>query len=500
MLRASRLAVVALCLLVPVALRAALPAVPVPAGNPVTEPKRVLGKILFWDEQLSSDNTIACGSCHRPASGGADPRVGRYPGTDKGTIDDVLGSPGIVSLDSNGLQRHDPVFGDAVQVTPRTSPSFFGAIWAPEVFWDGRAGGEFRDPLSGAVALAAGGALENQALASLANDAEMAKAGRTWAELAAKLERATPLALATDLPPDARAALEQSPRYPDLFRAAFGDPAITPVRIAFAIATYERTLVADQTPWDRYMAGDTTALSPSELFGWRAMQDFHCINCHEPPLFTNNGFFNIGLRRIEYDRGRENVTHDPEDAGEVKVPSLRNVGLRPRFMHTGEFGTIGAAVSFYRTTPALVGRDDIPGAGIYAFNMGPVTEADLRAFLSTALTDPRVRDETFPFDRPRLRSERDVDDALAPAAPADLTAARTTHGIALRWTAARDDTGVVDYVVLRGERVIGRPTETRFTDEDPTAEPMPTYRVIARDAAGNESSPAIATPDPATSD
>ena len=77
-------------------LAAELPPVPVPAENPITEPKRVLGKILFWDEQLSSDGSVACGTCHRPGAGGGDPRAGRHPGIDKGTIDDVMGSPGIV--------------------------------------------------------------------------------------------------------------------------------------------------------------------------------------------------------------------------------------------------------------------------------------------------------------------------------------------------------------------------------------------------------------------
>src|SRR6185295_546096 len=90
---------------------AALPPVPVPAENPITEEKRVLGKILFWDEQLSADDSVACGTCHRPAYGGADPRAGRYPGVDKGTIDDVRGSPGIVSLDRAGRRVAHPVFG-----------------------------------------------------------------------------------------------------------------------------------------------------------------------------------------------------------------------------------------------------------------------------------------------------------------------------------------------------------------------------------------------------
>jgi cytochrome c peroxidase len=391
---------------------AAVPPVPVPPENPLTEEKRVLGKILFWDEQLSSDDTVACGTCHRPAQGGADPRAGRHPGVDKGTIDDVRGSPGIVSLDRDGRPTRHALFGDQPQVTPRLAPSNFAALWAEELFWDGRAGSEFKDPLTGKIAIARGGALENQALESLANEAEMAKQDRTWPELRDKLARAQPLALATDLPKDVAAALAARPTYPELFAAAFGDPAATPVAIAFAIASYQRTLVSDATAWDRYDAGDATAIAGRALYGWRALQAFHCVACHEPPLFTNNEFFQIGLRRAHFDKGREAVTRDPEDAGEMKVPSLRNAALRPRFMHTGELTNLGAAIGFYVTTPALPERDGIPGAGLYTFNMSQIDETDIREFIEQALTDPRVRDETFPFDRPTLRSER-----VAAAAP-----------------------------------------------------------------------------------
>jgi cytochrome c peroxidase len=385
---------------------AGLPPVPVPAENPITEPKRVLGKILFWDEQLSSDGSVACGTCHRPSVGGGDPRAGRHPGIDKGTIDDVMGSPGIVSLGPDGHARPHPLFGSAPQVTPRLAPSNFAGIWADELFWDGRARSELKDPLTGKVAIARGGALENQALAALLNDAEMAKAGRSWADVAADLTRARPLALATNLPPDTAAAIKNHPTYAALFEQAFGDGAITPVRIAFALATYQRTLVADQTPYDRFAAGDTTALSDRALHGWKALQAFHCTACHTPPLFTNNEFFQIGVRRADFDRGRENVTGDPEDAGEMKVPSLRNAGLKARYMHTGEFTSLAAAIRFYINALALPERDGIPGAGLYTFNMSSVDESDLREFIATALTDPRVRDETFPFDRPTLRSER----------------------------------------------------------------------------------------------
>jgi cytochrome c peroxidase len=383
-----------------------VPRVPVPAENPTTEPKRVLGKILFWDEQLSSDDTIACGTCHRPADGGADPRAGRHPGTDKGTIDDVLGSPGVVSRDDRGSPVDHLLFGREVQVTSRLSPSNFGALWAEALFWDGRADGVFRDPETGEIVIERHGALESQALESLMNDAEMAKTGRTYRELTAKLEQAAPLALASEWPADVQAAIDAHGDYPSLFTAAFGTSEITATRIAFALAAYQRTLVADQTPWDRYQAGDDHALGEREIHGWRAFQTLRCVNCHTPPLFTNNGFFNIGVRRSAYDPGRAAVTGDREDAGDMKVPSLRNVGLRPRFMHTGQFARLGEAIGFYVSGTPSEERDDIPGAGTYTFNMSAVTERDLLDFLQNGLTDPRVRDERFPFDRPQLRSER----------------------------------------------------------------------------------------------
>ena len=392
---------------------AQLPPVPVPPENPITESKRVLGKILFWDEQLSSNDTTACGTCHRPASGGADPRFGRHTGADKGTIDDVWGSPGVVFMDESGEVLEHPIFGFEPQVTRRVAPSNFGALWAGEVFWDGRAGSRFLDPLSGEVAIAEGGALENQVLDSLSNPAEMTHPGRTWDDLTGKLRRVRPLARARDFPADVIEALAEHPDYPALFRAAFGTPEsspeiaseITPVRIAFAIATYQRTLVADRTPWDRYMAGDETALSEQAEFGWRVFQRLRCINCHEPPLFTNNDFFNIGLRLSEFDTGRQEVTDDPEDAGEVLVPSLRNVGLRTRLMHTGEFGRLSEAITFYNTAMALPGVDEVPGLGTYVFDLTGFDSYDLDAFLRTALLDPRVAEETFPFDRPTLGSE-----------------------------------------------------------------------------------------------
>lgn len=388
------------------AARAELPPVPVPAENPVTEPKRILGKILFWDEQLSSDDTVACGTCHRPSAGGADPRSGTFPGALPGSFDDVAGSPGIRRYDTDGSPVPDPVFGDRPQVTRRTAPSVFGALWASELFWDGRAGGRLVDPATGRVVIESGAALENQVLITLASDVEMTRPGRSWGELELKLGAVEPLALADHWPTDVRRAIDAAPSYPELFANAFGDEAISAARIAMAIASYERTLVADQTPFDRFRAGDAAALTDRARPGWAAFQSLRCSDCHRPPLFSSNDFANIGLRRSEYDNGRGDVSGSVEDDGAMKIPSLRNVGLRPRLTHTGEFRSLSETIAFYVNPGNFPEVDELPDGGAYSFSMSQLTMADIRVFLTEALTDPRVASELPPFDRPRLASER----------------------------------------------------------------------------------------------
>jgi len=115
---------------------------------------------------------------------------------------------------------------------------------------------------------------------------------------------------------------------------------------------------------------------------------------------------NIGLRRSGYDAGRARITGTAEDAGAMKVPSLRNVGLRPRLMHTGGLASLGGAIDFYRNPSALPDVDTLPDGGAYAFNLSPQIAADVQSFLLHALTDPRVAAASYPFDRPRLASER----------------------------------------------------------------------------------------------
>lgn len=394
-----------------------LPPVPFPPENPLTESKRVLGKILFWDEQLSSDNTIACGTCHQPRAGGADPRLAVHPGPDGilGTPDDLRTSPGVISADGADEYLPAPIFGLQRQLTSRAANPAILSMYAPELFWDGRAPSRFTDPETGATVIAAGGALESQAIAPVLSDVEMAHTDRDWAQVALKLRRSVPMGLAGELPPDIAAALSGRPDYPALFEAAFGDDAITPARIGLAIATYERTLVPDQTPFDRFLAGIPGAMTPQQQQGFNVFQGSDCRICHTPPLFTNNAFHNIGLRPNTQDIGREGVTGLPADRGRFKTPTLRNVGLKPTLMHTGQFTTLGQVFPFYAGpgAPGNPNRDPILPSPI-----PPQAQPAVIDFLANALTDPRVANEQFPFDRPRLRAEMPANPRLlGPGAP-----------------------------------------------------------------------------------
>jgi cytochrome c peroxidase len=380
-----------------------MPPVPVPVENPITEEKRILGKILFWEEQLSANDKVACGTCHEPFAGGGDARDGTHPGPDGvfDNDDDIFGSPGVPLADAQNVPIAHPDFDFEPQVTRRAAPTVIGAQFAHALFVDGSASSHFVDPVSGLDLIASHGALESQAVRPPLGTAEMGHEGRDWNAVVTKLENVNVLELASNFPADIENALADSPGYPDLFAAAFADPAITPARIAFAIATYERTLVADQTPWDRYMAGETEALTPNQERGWNAFRVSLCATCHIPPLFTAGHFHNIGVRPPEEDTGRQGVTGLAGHRGRFKTPTLRNAGLRTSFMHNGRFPTLASAVDFYlddRGNQFLENLDPLmPLVDVPVDDVLPMID-----FLENSLTDPRVENETFPFDRPTI--------------------------------------------------------------------------------------------------
>ncbi|HEX5053458.1 MAG TPA: cytochrome c peroxidase, partial [Planctomycetota bacterium] len=383
-----------------------LPPQPVPPQNPITPAKAVLGKLLFWEEQMSSNNRVACGTCHTFAAGGGDLRRVVNPGNDGVTPspDDTFGSPGIIRSDAANDYLPDARFGLQTQVTRRAAPSFLLAAWFPEVFWDGRARTTFVDPDTGTTVIPTGGALENQALAPLLASDEMAHDARTFAHVTQKLATVRPMALASNLPADMANAVAGGATYPDLFAAAFGTPAITAQRIAFALATYQRTLVPNQTPYDLFLAGNPAAMTPQQQNGRNVFNGpGRCNLCHTPGLFSDGQFRNLGLRPIAEDNGRQAVTGNFADRGKFKVPSLRNVGLRGTLMHTGQFTNVGQVFGFYLGGggPNLANKDPL----LVPLNVPPQAANDLINFVVNALTDPRVAQGLPPFDRPTLRSQ-----------------------------------------------------------------------------------------------
>jgi len=171
--------------------------------------------------------------------------------------------------------------------------------------------------------------------------------------------------------------------YAPLFVAAFGDRTVSFERIAKAIATFERTIVSGSSAYDRYLAGDKSALTKQQKDGL----DFfnkkgECAECHSGPNFTDEKFANIGIGMDEArpDPGREAVTKKRGDGGKFKVPTLRDLGRRAPYMHDGSVKTLGEVLDIYSkgglANPHLDTR-------LTPFYLDEQTKQDLLAFLDS---------------------------------------------------------------------------------------------------------------------
>lgn len=212
-------------------------------------------------------------------------------------------------------------FGVKNQAGTRNSPTVLNAAYYTLQFWDGRAG-----------------TLEKQAEGPVENPLEMA---HTLAGVEKKL--------AAD------------PEYVRLFAEAYGPGPITFAKVEGAIASFERTVIAGNSPFDRYYyGGDKTALSPAAQRGLKvflAKDKGNCATCHtvgeKYALFTDNKFHNIGIgadtRGNLADLGRYTVTKVEADKGAFKTPSLRNIALTAPYMHDGSLKTLKDVVDYYVT-------------------------------------------------------------------------------------------------------------------------------------------------------
>ncbi len=177
------------------------------------------------------------------------------------------------------------------------------------------------------------------------------------------------------------------PAYREQFRRVFGTD-LNPEGVAKAIAAYVRTILSGNSPYDRFLAGDTGALSPAALRGLGHFEGKShgngCVACHTGFNFTDEGYHNIGvgMDRPNPDWGRYTVTKKEADKGTFKTPTLRDVARRPPYMHDGSLKTLAAVVAFYNQGGH---RNPWLSPAIQPRNLTASEQADLVAFLE-ALT------------------------------------------------------------------------------------------------------------------
>lgn len=252
---------------------------------------------------------------------------------------------------SNGERFATGVRG---QVGGRNAPTIINAAFQRFQFWDGRAD-----------------YLEGQALGPIQNPIEM---DLTLPELVEKLNKIE--------------------GYRRQFKEVFGQE-VTAEGVAKAIAAFERTVLSGNAPYDRYLAGDESALSPAakrgmEIFFNRDPQNkAHCASCHHGPSnnFTDGAFHNIGIgmELDEPDIGRMAISKLEGDRGSFKTPTLREIAHTAPYMHDGRFQTLEEVVEYYDKggfpNPQL-------DEEIFPLKLSAQAKRDLIAFLKEGLSSP----------------------------------------------------------------------------------------------------------------
>jgi cytochrome c peroxidase len=245
-------------------------------------------------------------------------------------------NPGLAWGD--GLPR---ALGDGMKPLERRTPTILNLAWAELIQWDGRAD-----------------SLEAQALMPLSSTAEM------------------------NMPHDKLVAKVGSiPGYAKLFEAAYPGEGISPQTIGKALAVYERTIVSGTAPFDRFIQGDSKAISPAAvrgfaLFNGKAL----CSRCHSGWRLTDDSFHDIGV--MSQDLGRGALLPDIDVLQHAfKTPTLRNIDQRAPYMHNGSEATLEAVIEFYN----LGGKAKRSQQAEDVRPLGLTTQekADLVAFLKT---------------------------------------------------------------------------------------------------------------------
>jgi len=235
----------------------------------------------------------------------------------------------------------------------RNAPSIVNAAWGKSFFWDGRAR-----------------TLEDQAGQPLENPLEM------------------DLSLS-----DAVARVESDPSYVEAFRRAYGE-APSEATLQKALASFVRSVVSGNSPYDRHLRGDDSDFGPQRKRGEALFlnEKAECFHCHPSGSLSNEGFFNNGTYTAGGDTGREQVTGRVGDIGKFKVPGLRNIALTAPYMHDGSVPTLEAVIEQYDAG----GRGDpTTDPLIKPMSLTDDEKADLLEFLRSFTDDALLQDARF---------------------------------------------------------------------------------------------------------
>lgn len=265
-----------------------------------------LGRVLFYDRQLSINNSVSCASCHKQEKAFAD-NVAFSRGF-KSTLTTRNSMP-IQNLQSFFFTT-DGFSNESILFDRGFGPNFPGV----SLFWDGREHN-----------------LGTMVLRPIVNHVEMGV--RDLDELAAKLQAV--------------------PYYQDLFNKAYGTSEVTPNRISEALSMFAMSITSRNTKFDRARMGLERLSALEERGRQLFIETYECNACHQtenPTGYVIAGTFaNIGLQSEYQDNGVSQVTGNALDAGRFKIPSLRNVALTGPYMHDGRFETLEEVVEHYST-------------------------------------------------------------------------------------------------------------------------------------------------------
>ncbi|MGE3614673.1 MAG: cytochrome-c peroxidase [Gemmatimonadales bacterium] len=316
---------------------------PLERPQPVRPALARLGQMLVFDKVLSGNRDISCMTCHLPGLATGDAR----------SLSIGQGASGL------GLNRIHPTGA----FIPRNAPSLFNLHALQSLFWDGRvsvdAAGRFQTPAGSQLSAAMTRVFEFGPVSALG----------MFPVLSREEMRATGDNELAAIPDDDRTAIWQAlmsrlgaiPEYRRLFEEAY--PGTRFRQMTFAHASNAMAgflldrLTVDDTPWDRFLAGNDRALSEAELVGAQTFMSIRCSLCHNGPAFTDNQFHNVALAQFgpgegdgaggRDDFGRERVTGNATDRYRFRTTPLRNVALTGPYGHDGAIADLHDFIGHY---------------------------------------------------------------------------------------------------------------------------------------------------------